>query len=39
MAYSLVFRAKDRNLADTDVNEAMDRILKALEGTGVKLRA
>ena len=39
MAYSLVFRAKDKNLADEDVNAAMDRILKALDAKGIKLRA
>ncbi len=39
MAYSLVFRASDKNLADEDVNAAMDRILKALDTKGIKLRA
>lgn len=39
MAYSLVFRAKDKNLADDDVNGAMDRILKALQGMGIELRS
>lgn len=38
VAYSIVFRAKDRTLNDADVTEAMDRILKALEGMGIKLR-
>lgn len=38
MAYSLVFRAKDRNLSDSDVTEAMNRILKALQGMNVELR-
>ena len=39
MAYSLVFRAPDRNLSDEDVNGAMDRILKALDAKNIKLRA
>ena len=30
-AFSLVFRAEDRTLADTDVEPAMDKVLKALE--------
>ena len=38
MAYSLVFRAKDKSLADEDVTEATDRILKGLGGLGVSLR-
>ena len=38
VAYSLVFRALDKNLADTDVNEAMERILDGLEKIGVELR-
>ena len=38
MAYSLVFRAKDRNLSDDDVNQAVDRILKALQNLGIELR-
>lgn len=39
MAYSLVFRAKDKNLADEDVNSAMERILKALKAIGIELRS
>ena len=31
VAYSIVFRAKDKTLEDADVSAAMDRILKALE--------
>jgi phenylalanyl-tRNA synthetase beta chain len=31
VAYSLVFRAKDRNLEEADISGAMDKILKALE--------
>lgn len=38
VAYSIVFRAKDRTLEDADVSEAMNRILKALEGMGIELR-
>lgn len=39
MAYSLVFRAQDKNLSDEDVNQAMNRILKALQGMGIELRS
>lgn len=38
VAYSIVFRAKDKTLEDAEVSRAMDRILKALEGMGVELR-
>jgi phenylalanyl-tRNA synthetase beta chain len=38
MAYSLKFRAKDRNLADTDVNTALDAIMNGLKKIGVELR-
>lgn len=38
IAYSLTFRAKDRNLEDTDIAGAMNRIVKALEAIGAKLR-
>lgn len=38
MAYSLRFRAKDRNLEDTDISSAMDSILKELESLGIELR-
>ena len=38
VAYSTVFRAKDKTLSDAEVTEAMDRILKALEGMGIELR-
>ena len=38
VAYSIVFRAKDKTLEDADVSAAMDRILKALEGMGIELR-
>ena len=39
LAYSLTFRAKDKNLAEEDINSAMDRILKALGAKGITLRA
>ncbi len=38
LAYSLVFRAKDKNLAEEDVTSAMNRILKALDAKGISLR-
>ena len=38
MAYSLVFRAQDKSLSDEDVTAATDRILKGLDGLGIKLR-
>lgn len=38
VAYSITFRAGDRTLEDKDVNEAMERILKALKGLGIELR-
>ena len=38
VAYSIVFRAKDKTLEDGAVSEAMGRILKALEGMGIELR-
>lgn len=39
VAYSIVFRAKDRTLTDEDVNAAMKKILNGLEGLGIQLRA
>lgn len=38
IAYSLTFRAKDRNLEETDITGAMNKILKALEEMGAELR-
>lgn len=38
VAYSIVFRAKDKTLEDAEVTEAMGRILNALEGMGIELR-
>ncbi len=39
VAYSIVFRAKDRTLTDEDVNSAMKKILNGLQGLGIELRA
>ncbi len=38
LAYSIRFRAGDRTLEDKDVTVVMDKILKKLEGLGVKIR-
>ena len=38
VAYSIVFRAKDRTLEDADVQNSMNKILKALEELGIELR-
>lgn len=38
LAYSLSFRAKDRNLEDADVTGAMEKIVRALEAMEVELR-
>lgn len=38
IAYSLSFRAKDRNLEETDITAAMNKIVKALEELGAELR-
>ncbi|WP_334196364.1 phenylalanine--tRNA ligase subunit beta [Muricomes intestini] len=38
IAYSIVFRAKDKTLEEADVTVAMNRILKALEEMGIELR-
>ena len=39
VAYSIVFRAKDRTLEDSDIKSAMNKILKELESMGIELRA
>ena len=39
MAYSIVFRSKDRTLEDADVTAAMKKILNGLEGLGIELRS
>ena len=38
VAYSIVFRAKDRTLEEADVTAAMQKILKGLEELGIELR-
>lgn len=38
VAYSIVFRAKDKTLEDADVTRAMDKILKSLEEMEIELR-
>ncbi|MCQ5201378.1 phenylalanine--tRNA ligase subunit beta [Mordavella massiliensis] len=38
IAYSIVFRAKDKTLEDADVTKAMGHILKELEDMGIELR-
>lgn len=38
LAYSLVFRAKDRTLEEADITSAMNKILNGLEGLGIELR-
>ena len=38
VAYTISFRAKDRNLEDADITGAMDRIVNALERVGAELR-
>lgn len=38
IAYSLSFRAKDRNLEEADITGAMNKIVSALESMGAELR-
>lgn len=38
LAYSIVFRAKDRTLEEADVSAAMKKILHGLESMGIELR-
>ena len=38
VAYSIVFRAKDRTLEEADITAAMKKILNGLEGMGIELR-
>ena len=38
IAYSIVFRAKDRTLEEADVSKAMKKILNGLESMGIELR-
>ena len=39
VAYALTFRAKDRTLADTEVNEIVEKMMKELGKMGIELRA
>ncbi len=39
VAFSLTFRAKDRNLESTEVDKAVEKILDALKKMGIELRA
>lgn len=39
MAYSIRFRAKEKTLEDTEVNAAMEKILKGLKTLGIELRS
>ena len=38
VAYSIVFRAKDKTLEEADITKAMEKMLKALEDMGIELR-
>ena len=38
VAYSIIFRAKDRTLEESDISKAMDKILAGLEAMGIELR-
>ena len=38
MAYSIVFRAKDKTLEEADVAAAMKKILHGLQSMGIMLR-
>lgn len=39
VAFSLIFRAKDRNLESAEVDKAVDKVLDALKQMGIELRA
>ena len=39
MAYSLVFRAHDKTLEESEISAAMKKILNGLEGLGIELRS
>lgn len=39
VAFSLIFRAKDRNLESAEVDKAVDKVLSALKEMGIELRA
>ena len=38
MAYSVVFRAKDKTLEESEINAAMKKILNGLSSMGIELR-
>jgi phenylalanyl-tRNA synthetase beta chain len=38
VAFSLIFRAKDRNLESAEVDKAVDKVLEALKEMGIELR-
>ena len=38
VAYSIVFRAKDKTLEDAEVSKAMEKIVNGLEAMGIELR-
>ena len=38
MAYSLVFRSKERTLEEADINAAMNAILRGFSDMGIELR-
>lgn len=39
VAYSIVFRAKDRTLSDKEISDIMEKILNELSNMGIELRA
>lgn len=39
LAYTMSFRAKDKTLEDAEVNDIMDKIIKALQEKGIELRS
>ncbi len=39
VAFSLIFRAKDRNLESAEVDKAVEKVLSALKEMGIELRA
>ena len=38
VAYSIVFRAKDKTLEEAEITSAMNKILEGLEALGIELR-
>jgi phenylalanyl-tRNA synthetase beta chain len=39
VAFSLIFRAKDRNLESAEVDKAVEKVLSALKDLGIELRS